>query len=119
MVEVDRDRSPDEGHIKIYFRVVKGATSTGIMQVWQEQGATGHGELQVRQATGVYVGDRRRSGECRTPWSDRGFGMLGRRQGAPRWADGPVRRINGQQQEGKRGKSQKPPWKEIERHEGW
>ena len=55
MVEVDRGRIPDEGHIKSYFRVVKGATSTGIMQVWQEQGAARHGDLQVRQATGEDV----------------------------------------------------------------
>ena len=77
MVEVDRGRSPDEGHIKSYFRVVKGATSTGIMQVWQEPGATGHWELRVRQATGVYVGDRRRSGECRNLCGTRCFRYSG------------------------------------------
>ena len=68
---------------------------------------------------GEDVRDGQRSGERRILWSDRGFCMMGRRRGLPRWADDPVWRLDGRRQEGTRGRIQTPPWKEIEWHEGW
>ena len=119
VVEADGGGRPAEGHVKIYFGGGKVSAAAGIMQVLREQGAAWHGEQRVRQATGEEFGDGWRPGEGRTPCRDRGFGMLGRRQETPRWADDPVWRIARRRQKGTRVRSRTLPCKDIGRQEGW
>ena len=52
MVEVDRGGRPDEGHVKRYFGSVKEVETKVIMQVWQDQEASGHRERQIRKTAG-------------------------------------------------------------------
>ena len=111
VLEADGSRCPADDHIKINFGGGNGAAAMGIMQVWRERGASEHGERQVSQAKGKDVGYGRRSGERRTPCNDRGFVMLGLRWWTPRWADDPVRRIDGRQLKGTRGRIPTPPKK--------
>ena len=99
VMDADGGRRSAEGHIKCDFGNGKGALEKGIMQAWIYQGDVEHRGRQVRQMAGEDFVYGRRSGECSTPWSDRGFGMMGWIQGIPRWADETVWRLGGRKLE--------------------
>ena len=52
MVEEVGGGRPDEGHVKRDFGSVKEVETKVIMQVWQDQEASGHRERQIRKTAG-------------------------------------------------------------------